>query len=193
MSHHGWQIAKQGTGRIKAGTQRSAVNSGLGGAISHPSYRGAEVPVKAPPPEVFPQCLLRTSMVCATVINKRSHDHEPVNMNGSGFPMAAGLMAKDVGGVVKEPRPSPRQAGHVPDVSPVPGFWAARPQAIRPSTASPRKMMTENLDEDTYHSSMTIQTLGGRFVPATPPGSDSPLGSLVGASILSILLHQEIL
>ena len=66
--------------------------------------------------------LLCISMVCDTINNKRSHDHKPANMTGSGFSMAAGPLANDVGGVVKEPRPSPCEAGHDIGVSPIPVF-----------------------------------------------------------------------
>ena len=98
-------------------------------------------------------------------------------MTGYGYPMEAGLTAKDVRRVVEEPRTSSHKGGHK--------------AAVRPSTTSPRSLMTSisgvgNLDKDVYQTSMMIQTLGGRFAP---PGSDSLSDSLLRASILSISLH----
>ena len=112
-------------------------------------------------------------------------------MTGYGYPMEAGLTAKDVRRVVEEPRTSSHKGGHKAAVRPVPGFRAAFPQTKRPSTTSPRSLMTSisgvgNLDKDVYQTSMMIQTLGGRFAP---PGSDSLSDSLLRASILSISLH----
>ena len=82
-------------------------------------------------------------------------------MTGSSYPMAKGLMEK-------EPWPSPCKAGYYAAVRASPGFWAALPQARRPSTAIPRNLTTamgsaENLGNGVNQSSVTIQTLGGQF------------------------------
>ena len=62
------------------------------------------------------------------MVNKCSHMLHNMDPTGDSDPVTASLMAEDVQIVMKNFRPSQREAGHDTAIRPASGLWATRPQ-----------------------------------------------------------------